>query len=189
MLEPANKKNKTALSVERMGGGGAGKAPTKVAEAEKPGAVHIELPEDIAKHTTEVKQPLARVKLRRPAPDHKSVKNAVALLKNAKRPLVIAGNGCVRKRASTELRRLVEKTGAFVANTFMGKGAIDYQDAHSLMTIGLGLAPECRARIPQPARCEARCAGEGAARQRRAQAAELERLPARSGPDRVLAAP
>jgi acetolactate synthase-1/2/3 large subunit len=109
----------------------------KRAEAEKPGAVHIELPEDIAKmQTGEV--PIPKHKLRRPAPDHKSVAAAVELIKNAKNPLVLAGNGCVRKRASNELKRLVEKTGIFVANTFMGKGAIDCRDDHSLLTVGLG---------------------------------------------------
>lgn len=110
----------------------------KLAEMEKPGAVHIELPEDIAKHQATLDKPLPKVKLRRPAPDHKSVKAAVEMLSKARAPLILAGNGCVRKRASNELRRLVETTGVFVANTFMGKGAIPYTDPHSLMTIGLG---------------------------------------------------
>ena len=109
----------------------------KLAEAEKPGAVHIELPEDIAKMSSD-RTIIPPMKLRRPAPDHKSVSRAVEMLAQAKHPLVLAGNGCVRKRASNELKRFVEKTGVYVANTFMGKGAISFEHEQSLYTAGLG---------------------------------------------------
>ena len=110
----------------------------KIAEAEKPGAVLIELPEDIAKQpSSEV--PIEPRKLRRSAPDHKSIKAALQLIADAERPLILAGNGCVRKRASSELRRFVEHTGAYVTNTFMGKGCVDIDDPRSLATVGLGM--------------------------------------------------
>ena len=76
----------------------------KVAEAEKPGAVVVELPEDIAKNDTSV-APMAVNKTRRPAADHKAVTQAVELIANAKSPIVLAGNGAVRKRAANQLRR------------------------------------------------------------------------------------
>ncbi|MDZ7748512.1 MAG: thiamine pyrophosphate-dependent enzyme [Halofilum sp. (in: g-proteobacteria)] len=59
-------------------------------------------------------------------------------MRNARAPLIIAGNGAVRKRASNQLRRLAEQTGIPVTTTFMGKGAVDYAADYSLYTIGLG---------------------------------------------------
>ena len=55
----------------------------------------------------------------------------------AKRPMILAGNGAIRKRASTQLRRLAELTGIGVVNTFMGKGAVPRSDEHCLFTVGL----------------------------------------------------
>ena len=109
----------------------------KLAESEKPGACLIELPEDIAERQTGA-VPITPRKLRRPAPDHKSVKMALEMIAAAKAPLVLAGNGTVRKRAAEQLDRFVEKTGIYVANTFMGKGAISYKHPRSLQTVGLG---------------------------------------------------
>jgi len=108
----------------------------KLAEMEKPGATHLELPEDIAKMEVE-KQPLTPTKLRRAAPDHKAIAGALALIKAAKRPLIIAGNGAIRKLASRHLREFVERTGIPVVHTFMGKGAVDEEHPLSLYTIGL----------------------------------------------------
>ena len=108
----------------------------KLAEAEKPGAVLIELPEDLAEE--EVKgNPLPNARTRRPAADHKAVAEAVDLIVGAKNPMIIAGNGAVRKRAAKQLRRFARKTGIGVANTFMAKGAVAMSDRHSLFTIGL----------------------------------------------------
>ena len=108
----------------------------KLAVAEKPGATIIELPEDLAEHDTN-KQPLKVTPTRRPSADHKAVSQAVDVIVNAKNPIILAGNGAVRKRASTQLRRLAEKAGIGVVNTFMGKGAVARTDPHCLFTIGL----------------------------------------------------
>ena len=108
----------------------------KLAETEKPGACHIELPEDIAKQEAHT-QPLAFLKLRRPAPDEKIIDQAVVLLEQAQRPVILAGNGAIRKRASQQLQRFAQKTGVPVFNTFMGKGAIPRTDPHCLFTVGL----------------------------------------------------
>ncbi|MCV6604544.1 MAG: thiamine pyrophosphate-binding protein, partial [Porticoccaceae bacterium] len=109
----------------------------RLARTEKPGAVHIELPEDIAKWETE-KQPLAVKKFRRSVPDDKAVDRAFEKIKNAKRPLIVAGNGCIRRRASKQLRMLCEKTGIGVVSTFMAKGSVDMDADYCLYTIGLG---------------------------------------------------
>ena len=108
----------------------------KVAEAEKPGACVIELPEDLAKQPV-AGAPLEVRKTRRPAADHKAIAQAVELIAQAKNPIILAGNGAVRKRAATQLRRLAHKTRIGVINTFMGKGAVSLDDPHCLFTIGL----------------------------------------------------
>lgn len=108
----------------------------KLAHTEKPGACVIELPEDLAKRQVTV-GPMGPIGTRRPAADHKAVARAVDLIERAKTPLILAGNGAVRKRASKQLRRLARKAGIPVVSTFMGKGAVSLDDPHCLFTIGL----------------------------------------------------
>ncbi len=108
----------------------------KLATAEKPGACHIELPEDIAKLPT-VKQPLPVMPVRRSVPDDKIIGRALSLIEKAKRPIVLAGNGAIRKRASAQLRAFTEKTGIGVLSTFMGKGAVPRSSEECLFTVGL----------------------------------------------------
>jgi acetolactate synthase-1/2/3 large subunit len=108
----------------------------KTAATEKPGVSVIELPEDVAKEEADC-PPMPVTLTRRPAADYKAVARAVDLIAAARSPLILAGNGAVRKRASKQLRRLAEKTGIGVVNTFMGKGAVAMSDPHCLFTIGL----------------------------------------------------
>tara|TARA_Y100000588_G_C14250340_1_gene923206 strand:+ start:520 stop:2178 length:1659 start_codon:yes stop_codon:yes gene_type:complete len=108
----------------------------KLAEAEKPGVTVIELPENIARREIEA-APMKVTKTRRAAADHKVIKHAVALIAKARNPIIIAGNGAVRKRASNQLRRFARKTGIAVVSTFMGKGAVARSDDHCLFTMGL----------------------------------------------------
>jgi acetolactate synthase-1/2/3 large subunit len=108
----------------------------KIATTEKPGATVIELPEDVAEHETDG-EPLEVIKTRRPGADYKAVAQAIEIILKAKNPIIFAGNGAVRKRASEQLRRFVRKTGIACVNTFMGKGAIPRKDKHCLFTMGL----------------------------------------------------
>ncbi len=105
----------------------------RIARTEKPSAVLLELPEDVAKHDTKAAV-LRPVRFRRPVPDDKVVNN----LRTAKKPIIIAGNGCIRKRASKQLRQLCEKTGIGVISTFMAKGAVDVDAPYCLYTVGPG---------------------------------------------------
>lgn len=109
----------------------------RLARTEKPGAVHVELPEDVAAAET-AERPLVPRRFRRSVPDSKIVDKAFAMLRQAKRPLILAGNGCIRKRASRQLRDLCEKTGIGVVSTFMAKGCVDMDAPYCLYTIGLG---------------------------------------------------
>ncbi len=109
----------------------------KVAETEKPGVTVIELPEDVAKEEVN-ENPIKPSLIRRPAADYRAVNEAIELIIKAKNPIILAGNGTIRKRASHRLRTLIKNLGVGVINTFMGKGSVSSDDEHSLFTIGLG---------------------------------------------------
>ncbi len=95
----------------------------KIAEEERPGAVHIELPEDVASEDTHTR-PIPIFKVRRPDANDKAVSIAVAMIEQAKSPLILIGAGANRKRISKMLSRLIEKTGIPFFLTQMGKGVV-----------------------------------------------------------------
>ena len=109
----------------------------KHAETEKPGATHIELSEDVAQLESD-RQPIPAIRVRRPDPDAQAIAKTVELLRRARTPLVIAGNGAIRKLASSQLRELVGRHRLPVVNTFMGQGAVSDDSPESLFTIGFG---------------------------------------------------
>jgi acetolactate synthase-1/2/3 large subunit len=135
MFEPVTKWATTILDADTIPE--ITRKAVRVARGEKPGAVHIELPEDIAKEESS-KTPLTPRRYRRSVPDVTVVDKAFEMIRAAKRPIVIAGNGCIRRRASAQLRKLCEMTGIGVLTTFMAKGAVDPGASYSLFTIGLG---------------------------------------------------
>jgi acetolactate synthase-1/2/3 large subunit len=96
----------------------------RLAEEEKPGATHLEFPEDIAEEKTE-SVPLKRSLVRRPTADVKSVRAAVKRMEAAKAPLMVIGAGANRKMTSRMLLQLIEKTGIPFITTQLGKGVID----------------------------------------------------------------
>ncbi len=108
----------------------------RLARTEKPGACLIELPEDIAKGDSAT-LPLEVRRFRRAVPADKIVDQAFDLIRNSKRPIILAGNGCIRRRASKQLRILCEKTGIGVVSTFMAKGCVDVDSDQCLYTVGL----------------------------------------------------
>src|SRR3954465_11487734 len=81
----------------------------RLAEEEKPGAVHLELPEDIADEDTDM-TPLPRSLVRRPLADEKAIRAAVKKLEAAKAPVLVIGAGANRKTTSRMLLQLIEKT-------------------------------------------------------------------------------
>ena len=110
----------------------------KCAVAEKPGAAHIELPEDIAKEEVDERPIVPGLPPRRPVADERTLHGALRMIAEAERPIILAGNGCVRKRVSDELLRFVDATGIYAAMTFMGKGALSDRHERSLYAAGLG---------------------------------------------------
>jgi acetolactate synthase I/II/III large subunit len=108
----------------------------KVAESEKPGATHLELPEDVMAAEVDAR-PLPRRRPVRPEPAARELLKAADLIRNAINPVAIAGNGAVRAGAAPALREFCRATGIAVAETFMGKGLLDYEDPKALGTVGL----------------------------------------------------
>ncbi|MCC5796179.1 MAG: acetolactate synthase large subunit [Methylophaga sp.] len=108
----------------------------RIAVEERPGAVHIELPEDIA--AEEASERIYTVEtIRRPDADNTAIKQAIDMISSATMPLVLIGAGANRKRSSKALTRFVEKTGIPFFNTQLGKGVIDERHDSYLGTAAL----------------------------------------------------
>lgn len=96
----------------------------RLAHDERPGAVHIELPEDIAAEMTTAKLIPASM-VRRPIAEYKAISHAVEMIKAARSPVLLIGAAANRKLTSKMLRELVAKTGIPYITTQMGKGVLD----------------------------------------------------------------
>lgn len=134
MMEPLCKK---AVSISDPG-----RIPTvirnafKHAEAEKPGAVHIELPEDVAGEETDaVVQKRSEIKI--PSPDPEAVEMAVNMIHEAENPLIIVSSGANRKEVTEELEYFSRKTGIYLVHTQMGKGVVPDDCLYSLFATGI----------------------------------------------------
>jgi len=109
----------------------------KVAQAQKPGPTHVELPEDVMAETVDAAPLPAQLRVRRPEPSGRELLEAVSAIRSAANPIVLAGNGVARVGAAPALREFARATGIGVAETFMGKGLLDYEDPCALGTVGL----------------------------------------------------
>jgi acetolactate synthase-1/2/3 large subunit len=108
----------------------------RLAEEERPGAVHLELPEDIAIEETST-EPIEIHQVRRPIAEKKAINGAVNMIQNAKRPLLLIGAAANRKRTQKMLKYFIDKTGIPFFNTQMGKGVINERDPLYLGTAAL----------------------------------------------------
>lgn len=108
----------------------------KIALEEKAGAVHLELPQDIAKMESDIK-PIKTQQVFRSRPNEELIEKAAKLILESKTPILLVGNGCIRGRASLYVRKFVEKTGICSMNTFMAKGVISDRSDRHLHTIGI----------------------------------------------------
>jgi acetolactate synthase-1/2/3 large subunit len=111
----------------------------KVAATEKPGSVHLEIPENVAamevgeKYRTMIEP----IHPRRSSPDRQSLRKAAELIEEARFPLILAGHGVVRKAAGNRLRTFAELFCMPVVTTFMGKGGISAESRSCIGTLGL----------------------------------------------------
>ena len=134
MMRPITKMAETIVSADRI--------PTAViqavrtAEAERPGAVHLEFPEDIAEEQSSEK-PIEWQKVRRPVPDEKSIIAVIAELEKARSPLIAIASGANRKLVRKQLRNFIDKTKIPFVTTQMGKGVEDEGSQYYIGTTAL----------------------------------------------------
>ena len=122
MMKPITKMAETIVSADRIPAYVA--QAIRIAEEERPGAVHLEFPEDVAQeHSNEV--PVHWPKIRRPVPDDKSIDIVVAALEAARSPLIVIAAGANRKLIRKQIRHFIEKTKIPFITTQMGKGVED----------------------------------------------------------------
>ncbi len=125
MMQPLTKYTRQIVAAENI--------PAQVREAfrrsqeERPGACHLELPEDIAGEMSRA-HVLSKSQVRRPVPDDKAIRNAAQALMQSKHPLLMLGAGANRKLTSKMLRELTAKLGIPFFTTQMGKGVLDETD-------------------------------------------------------------
>ncbi len=108
----------------------------KRSQCEKPGAVHIDLPENIAAMPV-VGKPLHKGHPENTFAAFKSIREAAAAISEAKNPLILVGNGAIRAEASDAVTQFATQLHIPVANTFMGKGIIPYTHPLALWSVGL----------------------------------------------------
>ncbi len=120
MMMPLTKYSKQIVNVNRI--------PSRIREAfrkaiaERPGAVHLELPEDIARETAEETFLFPVKHIRRPLAGDNAIKTAKEMIEKAKRPLILVGAGSNRKLVQNAFIGFIQKTGIPFINTQMGKG-------------------------------------------------------------------
>jgi len=96
----------------------------RVAAEERPGAAHLEIPEDILREETAAR-PVAASQVRRPVADQPSIEAAIELLCEARRPLLVVASGANRTRTCVRMRQFVERYEIPFITTQMGKGVVD----------------------------------------------------------------
>lgn len=136
MMRPITKLTRTVAEADAI--------PARVREAfrtaeyERPGAVHLELPEDVAREPAATSARAYPPSFeRRPVADERAVSRAVEAIERAKRPLLMVGAGANRKNTSRMLRAFVDKTNIPFFSTQMGKGVVDENHPSWLGTAAL----------------------------------------------------
>ncbi len=134
MMRPITKMTETLVSADGV--------PSTVyqairtAEKERPGAVHLELPEDIAEEETDL-LPIKWHKLRRPIADQKSIEQVTKAIEQAKKPIIVIANGANRKLVNKQLSNFIDKTKIPFVSTQMGKGVINEESPLYIGTAAL----------------------------------------------------
>lgn len=112
----------------------------KIAQTEKPGATHVELPEDVANeqvHDLSAVEPLFVQAPVTPEPIPGQVTRAVRAIEGSRHPVILAGNGVIRGGAHDAVKSFAKQMHIPVLHTFMAKGIMSDSDPLSLYTIGL----------------------------------------------------
>jgi 3D-(3,5/4)-trihydroxycyclohexane-1,2-dione acylhydrolase (decyclizing) len=108
------------------------------------GAVTLAMPQDVQAEALDFPAELLEKRvwfIARPAPDTELMKRSVAVIRSARKPLIIAGGGVIYSEATTALAQFASQTGIAVAETQAGKGSLPWQHAQSLGAIGVTGTP------------------------------------------------
>lgn len=108
----------------------------RIAEEQKPGPVHLELPEDVAAEEVD-RKPFPVTEVLPPGAGQAALKEAAEMVMEAERPLVCIAAGANRNKTLGVLEDFIEKTGLYFVTTQMGKGAIDERHRRFLGTTAL----------------------------------------------------
>lgn len=107
------------------------------AQGERPGATYLAVPQDIeSMPQAKINQPLSISPTSHPAPDEKQIEQAVTLISQAKKPIILAGQGIARNHAEQALLALCKQLNIPVATTFMAKGVITDRHPNALGVVG-----------------------------------------------------
>jgi len=107
-----------------------------IATQERPGPVHLELPEDVMRGIAEG-DPLPRSLVEISGGDDSSIDILTKMIESSETPIVLAGRGILRACAQDEFREFVRSLNIPVAHTWMGSGLIPFDDPLSLHSVGL----------------------------------------------------
>ncbi|MEH7011358.1 acetolactate synthase large subunit [Neobacillus niacini] len=113
----------------------------RVAQMEKPGAVLIELPENLAPQMIPT-QPLPVTPIPKSTPISQAIEDALTLIGQSQKPLVIVGNGVIRQKAVVELLTFVENLKSPVIHSFMAKGVLPKNHPLNYFTFGFNQKDE-----------------------------------------------
>ena len=132
MFEPITKRSKQIIRPDTVGE--IVRLAFKHAEKGKPGATHIDLPQNIAKMPADA-VPLKRQQMHEVYADPTHIAAAGKIISEAKNPVILAGAGAVRGHAAAAVTELADRLHIPVVNTMMAKGIIPMDDKYSLWTI------------------------------------------------------
>ncbi len=108
------------------------------------GAVTLSIPQDVQAEAFNFPVEMFQKRVwhvGRTMPDQTLLARAIEQIKKSKRPLVIAGGGAIYSDATAILKKMVNRTGIPVAETFAGKGALDYKEPQNLGAAGVTGTP------------------------------------------------
>ncbi|OIR14198.1 3D-(3,5/4)-trihydroxycyclohexane-1,2-dione hydrolase [mine drainage metagenome] len=108
------------------------------------GAVTISLPQNVQAEAYDFPVSFFEKRvwhIQRNRPDKQSLLKAVDAIKNAKKPLIVAGGGVIYSEATNELKKLVNATGIPVVETYAGKGSLRYDEPQNLGAAGVTGTP------------------------------------------------
>ncbi|WP_424966779.1 acetolactate synthase large subunit [Dinoroseobacter sp. S375] len=133
LFAPVTKQSKTLLNAESIPGAVA--EAVRIARAEKPGAVHLCLPEDVA--SAQSSAPIVMTPPPgSPLPDETALQQACDRIRQADRPVLLVGAGALRAQAAAATRQFAEATGIAVVTSFMAKGILPPDHPLSLFSVG-----------------------------------------------------